>query len=163
MKRNLILSLSVLLLTLNVRAEQKDSLRFNQERVYLGASVGMSAAEADFSSFGADKFRPGWGAGVNLGYRFSNVWSLELTAVWGQVFLAEQNCCLDRHYFLGSDINRYHPTLIPEGQSGHYYSDLISRTFVQRYGLQANMDILGFFESTRAGRWGLKFSPALYA
>ena len=164
MKRNLVLSLSfLLLLTMNVHAGQKDSLRFNQERVYLGARVGMSAAEADFSSFGADKFRPGWGAGLNVGYRFTDVWSLELAATWGQVFLAEQDCCLSRHYFLGTDINRYHPTLIPEGLGGQYYSDLLSKTFVQRYGLQANMNILGFFQSTRAGRWGLELSPALYA
>lgn len=165
MKRNLVLLLSFLfLLTMNVHAEQKDSLRlFNQERVYLGARVGMSAAEADFSSFGADRFRPGWGAGISVGYRFTDVWSLELDATWGQVFLAEQNCCLSRNYFLGNDINRYHPSLIPEGLSGQYYADLVSKTFVQRYGLQANMNILGFFESTKAGRWGIELSPALYA
>ena len=165
MKRNLVLSLSFLfLLVTTVHAGHTDSSRlFNQERLYLGARAGMSAAEADFSSFGADKFRPGWGAGIDVGYRFTDVWSLELDATWGQVFLAEQDCCLSRHYFLGSDINRYHPTLIPEGLGGQYYADLVSKTFVQRYGLQANMNILGFFESTKAGRWGLELSPALYA
>ena len=164
MKRNLLLLLSfLLLLTMNVHAGQKDSLRFNQERVYLGARVGLSTAEADFSSFGADKFRPGYGAGLNVGYRFTDVWSLELAATWGQVFLADQDCCQSRHYFLGTDINRYHPTLIPEGLGGQYYSDLVSKTFVQRYGLQVNMNLLGFFQSTTTGRWGLEFSPALYA
>lgn len=164
MKRNLVLSLSFLfLLTITGHAQSKDSLRFNQERVFLGARVGLSAAEADFSSFGADKFRPGWGAGINVGYRFTDVWSLELVATWGQVFLAEQDCCLSRHYFLGSDINRYHPDLIPEGLGGQYYADLKSRTFAQRYGLQVNMNILGFFKATKAGRWGLELSPALSA
>lgn len=41
-------------------------------------------AEADFSSFGADKFRPAWTAGIHAGYRFTPVWSLELFASWGR-------------------------------------------------------------------------------
>ena len=90
MKHNLILSLSVLLLmAATVHARQTDSLNLNQQRLYLGVAAGMPMAEADFSSFGADGFRPGWNLGINAGYRFSKVWSLEMTANWGQIFLAE--------------------------------------------------------------------------
>ena len=164
MKRCLILSLSVfMLIAAGAHATQTDTLKFNQERVFVGAKIGMAAAEADFSSFGADKFRPGWAAGINAGYRFNDVWSVELDASWGQVFLTEQNCCLDRHYFLGSDINRYHPVLIPDGMAGHYYEDLKSKTFVQKYGVLANMNILGFFKSCKGGPWSLELSPAIYA
>ena len=113
---------------------------------YIGAQAGMPMAESDFSSFGADKFRPGWSAGIHAGYRFTPVWSLEMTVNWGQQFLAEQDCCFERGYFLGSVHNRYHPDLIPAGIQGWYYKDLKSRTFVQRYGLQVNMNVLGVLQ-----------------
>ena len=131
---------------------------------YVGVQAGMPMAEGTFSSFGADKFRPGWSAGIHGGYRFTSVWSLELTANWGQQFLAEQDCCFDRGYFLGTDWNRYHPDLIPADMlyKGMYYKDLKSRTFVQRYGLQVNMNVLGFFNRTKDSRWRLEISPAVY-
>lgn len=150
-------------MTTTLYAGPADTLRYNQERVYLGARVGMATAEGDFSSFGKDKFRPGWNLGLSAGYRFTDVWSLELAASWGQAFLAEQKCCAERHYFLGSDMNRYHPALIPEGMQGYYYEDIVSKTFVQRYGLLANMNVLGFFNSRKGGPWTLELSPALYA
>lgn len=131
---------------------------------YIGAQAGMPMAEADFSSFGADKFRPGWAAGIHAGYRFTPVWSLEMTANWGQQFLAEQQCCFERGYFLGSDHNRYRDGFhFPAGVQGWLYKDLKSRTFVQRYGLQVNMNILGFFNRTKDSRWRLDISPAVYA
>ena len=86
---------------------------------YIGAQAGMPMAEADFSSFGADKFRPGWSAGIHAGYRFTPVWSLEMMANWGQQFLAEQQCCYERGYFLGNDHNRYRDGFhFPEGVQG---------------------------------------------
>ena len=131
---------------------------------YIGAQAGMPMAEADFSSFGADKFRPGWSAGIHAGYRFTPVWSLEMMANWGQQFLAEQQCCYERGYFLGNDHNRYRDGFhFPEGVQGWLYEDLKSRTFVQRYGLQVNMNILGFFNRTKESRWRLELSPAVYA
>lgn len=129
---------------------------------YMGVQAGMPMAEGTFSSFGADKFRPGWSAGIHGGYRFTSVWSLELTANWGQQFLAEQNCCFDRGYFLGTDWNRYHPDIIPSGMHGWLYKDLKSLTFVQRYGLQVNMNVLGFFNRTKDSRWRFELSPAIY-
>lgn len=165
MKQNLILSLSVLLLLMatNVHAEQTDSLGLNQQRLYMGVAAGMPMAEADFSSFGADGFRPGWNLGINAGYRFSKVWSFEMTAGWGQLFFSEQNCCIGHNYFLGSDLNRYHPSVIPEGMDGRYNKDIKSRTFTQRYGLQVNMNILGFFARTKTGPWRFEIAPAVYA
>ena len=164
MKRNIIMSLSLLLLmATSVLAGQTDSLKLDQEKLFVGVRLGMPAAEADFSSFGADKFRPGWGVGANVGYRFTDVWSLDMTATWGQLFLTEQDCCNERHYFLGNDLNRYLTELIPEGMDGQMYSDLQSNVFTQRYGLQANMNILGFFEQSRRGPWRLELAPAVYA
>lgn len=130
------------------------------ENSYFGLQSGMPVSIADFSSFGADKFRPGWGVGVFGGYRFTPVWSLEVTASWGQQFMAERDCCYERDYFLGTDGKRY--KFIPEGLEGECYRDLMSRVFIQRYGVQANMNVLGFFDSTKGGRWRAEISPALY-
>ena len=163
MKKTLVLLLTLSLSVTIVSAQegkpaQKDSTR----GWYVGAQAGMPMAEADFSSFGADKFRPGWTAGIHAGYHFTQVWSLEVSASWGQIFLAEQNCCYERGYFLGADFNRYRYA-IPEDIVGWYYTDLKSRSFVQRYGLQVNMNMLGFFNATKNSRWRLEVSPAVYA
>lgn len=129
---------------------------------YVGAQAGMPMAESTFSSFGADKFRLGWNAGIHGGYRINRVWSVEATANWGRLSLAEQSCCYDRGYFLGTDWNRYR-YVIPEGMDGHYFKDLKSRVSVQRYGAQVNMNVLGFFNRTKDSRWRLELSPAVYA
>ena len=163
MKTTLVLLLTLSLSVTVVFAQegkpaQKDSTR----GWYVGAQAGMPMAEADFSSFGADKFRPGWTAGIHAGYHFTPVWSLEVSASWGQTFLAAQSCCYERGYFLGADHNRYRYT-IPEGLGGWYYNDLKSHTFVQRYGLQVNMNMLGFFNATKNSRWRFEVSPAVSA
>lgn len=129
---------------------------------YIGAQAGMSMGKSAFGSFGADKFRPGWSAGIHGGYRFTRVWSLEMTVQYGQLLLAEQDCCFDRGYFLGSDFERYRYD-IPLGMQGWYYKDLKSRTFIQRYGLQANVNALGFLNCTKDSRWHWDLSPAIYA
>lgn len=163
-KRILASCLCLALLSLSaVPAQELKTDKVFNRGWYVGAQAGMPAAEADFSSFAADKFRPGWAAGVHGGYRFTAVWSLEMSANWGQQFLAEQDCCYERGYFLGTDLRRYHPALIPSGMEGWYYKDLKSRTFVQRYGLQVNMNILGLFNRTKDCRWRLELSPAVYA
>ena len=163
MKKTLVILLTLVLSAPIVSAQEEKPVQKDYTRGwYVGAQAGMPMAEADFSSFGADKFRPGWTAGVHAGYRFTPVWSLELSASWGQTFLAAQSCCYERNYFLGADHNRYRYT-IPEGLGGWNYNDLKSHTFVQRYGLQVNMNVLGFFNATKNSRWRLEVSPAVYA
>lgn len=163
MKKTLVILLTLVLSAPIVSAQEEKPVQKDYTRGwYVGAQAGLPMAEADFSSFGADKFRPAWTAGVHAGYRFTPVWSLELSASWGQMFLAAQSCCYERNYFLGADHNRYRYT-IPEGLGGWYYNDLKSHTFVQRYGLQVNMNVLGLFHSIRDSRWRLEVSPAVYA
>ena len=163
MKKTLVLLLTLSLsVTIVFAQEGKPAQKDYTRGWYVGAQAGMPMAEADFSSFGADKFRPGWTAGIHAGYHFTPVWSLEVSASWGQTFLAAQSCCYERGYFLGADHNRYRYT-IPEGFGGWYYNDLKSHTFVQRYGLQVNMNMLGFFNATKNSRWRLEVSPAVYA
>lgn len=129
---------------------------------YLGGQLGMPMSEGTFSSFGADGFRPGWNVGIHLGYRFNSIFSLEVGGNWGQLFMAEQNCCLSRNYFLDVDHWRRY-AYPPEGTNGAYYRDLKSVVFAQRYLLQFNINILGFFPSTGDGRWKLEFAPTASA
>ena len=146
-----------------VHAEKTDSLKQKGEvGFYVGTHAGTSIAESNFTSFGVDKFRPSWNAGINTGYRFTSIWSLELVASWNYLSLSAQDCCVDYHYFLGSDLNRYHPSLIPSDTKGLYYENVLSRTFVQRYGLQVNFNLLGLFNRTKESPWRLEVSPTAY-
>ena len=163
MKKHVVLALmAVMLLALPLKAQGKEPEKNETSRGwYLGAQIGMPYAEANFSSFGADRFRPGWNAGFHAGYTFSRIVSLEFSATWGQQVLTVQDCCFERDYFLGEDFKRYR--VAPEGMNGHYYRDLKSNVFLQRYALQANVNILGFFEYTKDSPWKLELSPVISA
>lgn len=126
---------------------------------YVGLQGGVPFGVSAYSSFGADKTRAGWTAGVYGGYRFSPVLSLEVQAAWGQVNLSSRGCCPD--YWLGSDGIRYEAAVA--GMDGWAWNSLTSRTTTQRYGVQLNVNILGFFRSTRESRWTLEVSPLLAA
>lgn len=74
---------------------------------YGGVRGGVPFGISTFSSFGADKTRAGWTAGVYGGYRFNPVLALEVSAAWGKVGLSAQQCCIDKGYWLGADGVRY--------------------------------------------------------
>lgn len=126
---------------------------------YAGIQGGLPFGVSAFSSFGADKTRAGWSAGVYGGYRFNPVLSLEAQAAWGQVNLSARDCCPD--YWLGSDGNRYETAVA--GMDGWNYGELKSRVTTQRYGVQLNVNLLGFFHATKGSRWTLELSPQLSA
>lgn len=126
---------------------------------YLGLQGGVPFGVSQFSSFGADKTRAGWTAGIHGGYRFNPVLSLEAQAAWGQVNLSLRDCCPD--YWLGSDGVRYEASVAY--MPGWNYSALRSRAFVQSYAVQLNVNLLGFFPATRDGRWTLELAPRLAA
>ena len=126
---------------------------------YAGVSGGMPFGTSAMSSFGADRTTPGWSAGVYGGYRFNPVLSLELQAAWGQLTMNRRDCCPD--YWMGTDGNRYEAAVA--GMDGWNYSALQSRTFVQRYAAQVNVNLLGFFRATQDSRWSLDLSPHIAA
>ena len=126
---------------------------------YVGLQGGVPFGVSQFSSFGADKTRAGWTAGIHGGYRFNRVLSLEAQAAWGEVNLSSRDCCPD--YWLGSDGVRYEAAMA--GMQGWNYSALRSRVFVQSYAVQLNVNLLGFFPATRDGRWTLELAPRLAA
>ena len=126
---------------------------------YAGVSAGMPFGTSAMSSFGADRTTPGWNAGIYGGYRFNPILSLELQAAWGQLTMNRRGCCPD--YWMGADGNRYEAAVA--GMDGWYMSALQSRTFVQRYAAQLNVNLLGFFAGTRNSRWSLDLSPHIAA
>lgn len=128
---------------------------------YVGVHGGTAFGVNTFSSFADDKTRLGWTAGLYGGYIFNSLLSVEATASWGKMTLAERGCCNERGYFLGSDWNRY--KYVPAGMAGYYYQDLKSEVFMQRYGLKFNFNVLGLFNRTKDSHWRIELSPAVYA
>ena len=138
---------------------QKDNTEKEYCAWYAGLKGGVAFGISQLSSFGADKTRAGWSAGVYGGYRFNAVLSLEAQAAWASVNLSLRDCCPD--YWLGSDAVRYEAAVA--GMQGWNYSSLRSRAFVQSYGLQLNVNLLGFFTATRHSRWTLELAPRIAA
>ena len=128
---------------------------------YVGIDGGVPFGFSSFSSFGADKTRVGYDFGLFGGYRFNPVISAELFAKWGQTSLASRGCCADAFYWLGSDGLTYHAPVA--GLTGADYADLKSSVFLQQYGAQMNVNLLGFFRQTRQSRLRLELSPVLAA
>ena len=128
---------------------------------YVGSDGGVPFGFSSFSSFGADKTRAGYDFGLFGGYRFNPVISAELFAKWGQTNLASRGCCADAFYWLGSDGQTYHAPVA--GLTGADYADLKSSVFLQQYGAQLNVNLLGFFRQTRQSRLRLELSPVLAA
>ncbi len=132
---------------------------------YVGLNGGLPFGVSDFSSFGADKTRTGFMGGIYGGYRFDgalkNILSLEAFAKWGKFSMSERDCCAEVHYWLGTDGVRYNSPVL--NMNGWDYSDLMSKVFMQQYGLQLNVNVLGFFNATRQSRWTLEVSPLLAA
>lgn len=126
---------------------------------YAGVEAGVPFGVSTFSSFGADKPRAGFAAGVFGGYRFNPVLSAELSVKWGKTTLSAQDCCIASGYWLGCDGQHY---LAPvAGMDGHLYKDLKSGVSLQSYGVRLNINLLGLFGRTRRSRWTLEVSPLL--
>lgn len=128
---------------------------------FTGVQGGMPFGVSTFSSFGADKTRFGYSAGLHGGYRFNEILSLEATAKWGEVNLSAKDCCINRHLWLGADGVRYNAHVLD--MNGWGYDNLKSNVFMQHYGLQLNVNMLGFFNATKHSRWTLELSPLLAA
>ena len=159
-KRNYILFLCILLCAAPLMAQDAPE-NTKYPGWYAGVQGGMPFGVSTFSSFGFDKTRAGFSGGVYGGYRFNPVLSLEAQAVFGKTGMSQRDCCISGNYWLGSDGIRYYAPVL--GMEGWDYAGLKSSVTMQRYVLQLNADVLGFFPSTRQSRWSVEVSPLLAA
>ena len=161
MRRTLLFTFATLMLSLVASAQETTSTEDYNHKWYVGAEGGMPFGFGSFSSFGHDKTHTGYDAGLYGGYRFNSVLSAELSAKWGQTTLSARGCCVDAGYWLGADGMRYYAPV--SGLTGWDYADLKSHVNFQQYGARLNVNLLGFFESTKSSHWTLDVSPAVYA
>ena len=128
---------------------------------YVGIDGGMPFGFSTFSSFGHDKTQLGWAAGLYGGYRFNSIFSAELSAMYGEMNLSAQDCCVERNYWLGSDCMLYKAVVL--GMDSWEYANLKSHVRMGQYGARVNINLLGLFPQTADSRWDLAVSPHIYA
>ena len=143
------------------KAEVKEDGKTGLQGWYIGVEGGMPFGFSTFSSFGHDKTRLGWAAGLYGGYRFNSIFSAELTAKYGEMNLSAQDCCVERNYWLGSDGVLYKAGVL--GMDSWEYANLKSHVRMGRYGARVNVHLLGLFHQTADSRWDLAVSPHIYA
>ena len=143
------------------RAEVKEDGKTGSQGWYVGIEGGMPFGFSTFSSFGHDKTRLGWAAGLYGGYRFNSIFSAELSAKYGEMNLSAQDCCVERNYWLGSDGVLYKAGVL--GMDSWEYANLKSHVRMGRYGARVNVHLLGLFHQTANSRWDLAVSPHIYA
>lgn len=126
---------------------------------YVGAETGAATGFASLSSFGYDKFRPGFAVGVFGGYRFSRILSAELDFSTGKMNLAARECCVASGYWFGSDRQSYLAPVL--GMTGWDYADIHREVSYLRHSAKLNIDLLTMFRSSESCSWSLMLSPQL--
>ena len=161
-KERLLVALLAFILPFSfAKAEAREDGKTGQQGWYIGVEGGMPFGFSTFSSFGHDKTRLGWAAGLYGGYRFNSIFSAELSAKYGEMNLSAQDCCVERNYWLGSDGMLYKAGVL--GMDSWEYANLKSHVRMGRYGARVNVNLLGLFHQTANSRWDLAVSPHIYA
>ena len=161
-KERLLVALLAFILPFSfAKAEVKEDGKTGQQGWYVGVEGGMPFGFSTFSSFGHDKTRLGWAAGLYGGYRFNSIFSAELSAKYGEMNLSAQDCCVERNYWLGSDGMLYNAGVL--GMDSWEYANLKSHVRMGQYGARVNVNLLGLFHPTADSRWDLAVSPHIYA
>ena len=98
-------------------------------RWYAGLQGGPRMAMSTASSFGADKTRCGWSAGVFIGRQFTDIIGIEFQINVGKALMSPRACCL-RDNWLGQDGNHYFSGEEGEGQIMRDSRDLIAAAVI---------------------------------
>ena len=159
--RLLIAILASVLPLSTMKAEEGKDVLAPSQGWYVGIEGGMPFGFSTFSSFGHDKTHLGWAAGLYGGYRFNSIFSAELSAKYGEMNLAAQDCCVERNYWLGSDGVLYNAGVL--GMDSWEYANLKNHVRMGQYGARVNVHLLGLFHQTADSRWDLAVSPHIYA
>ena len=160
-ERLLVAALAFILPFSFAKAEVREDGKTGHQGWYVGVEGGMPFGFSTFSSFGHDKTRLGWAAGLYGGYRFNSIFSAELSAKYGEMNLSAQDCCVERNYWLGSDGVLYKAGVL--GMDSWEYANLKSHVRMGQYGARVNINLLGLFHQTADSRWDLAVSPHISA
>ena len=147
-ERLLVAALALILPFSFAKAEVKEDGKTGQQGWYIGVEGGMPFGFSTFSSFGHDKTHLGWAAGLYGGYHFNSIFSAELSAMYGEMNLSAQDCCVERNYWLGSDGVLYKAGVL--GMDCWEYANLKSHVSMGQYGARVNINLLGLFPQTAA-------------
>lgn len=123
------------------KADGNDKVKSNSQGWYVGIKGGVPFGFSTFSSFGHDKTRLGWAAGIYGGYRFNPIFSAELSAKYGKMSLSAQDCCVEQNYWLGSNGVLYKASVL--GMDSWEYSNLKKPYHPGRIWCQCECQSLG--------------------
>ncbi len=155
MKRAIVTLLLLLALVFSAQAQETKSA-LADSRWYVGADVGVSFGSSTLKSFGMDKTRVGYGAGLMGGYQINSFLSTELEVNYRHLGLGAYDCY--QNLWLGADGNRYFAPVT--GMDNWQYSDLRSSISLYGLGVRLNVDFIKLFKPE--SRWSAMISPAIY-
>lgn len=125
---------------------------------YLGISTGSSMGACTFRSYTDNSKTARAEFGLFAGYRFSNLFSLELSGMRGNIEMtaSDEHC---NNMWLGLNGMFIESSVTPPaGWSG---KDLTTKTKFARFAVQGNFNILYIFKNLRDSRWKLDLSPMI--
>ena len=126
-------------------------------RWYAGLQGGPRMAMSTASSFGADKTRCGWSAGVFIGRQFTDIIGIEFQINVGKALMSPRACCL-RDNWLGQDGNHYFSPVLDMPTLP--YQDIMNKATLFDFGMHINVNMLPLFVSSPS-RWRVTLSPGI--
>ena len=110
--------------------------------VYVSLGGGLAFGDCTFRSFSDRGSALGWDGTVAAGYRFSELFSLEMNVTVGAANTKAMSCC---NYRLTLDGER--KTAANPGTDSWNYFDLKSKTTLRKYMIQGNFNVLSFIDN----------------
>ena len=109
--------------------------------VYVSLGGGIAFGDCTFRSFSDRGSALGWDGSIAAGYKFSDLFSLEVNFTVGEANTKAMSCC---NYRLTLDGER--KTAANPGTDSWNYFDLKSKTALRKYMLQGNFNLLSFID-----------------
>lgn len=128
-----------------------------QNGYYLGIATGASMGTCTFRSYSDNGKAMRAEYGVSAGYRFSNLFSLELSGMRGNVEMTSADELCDNQWLgINGEMYASEPTV-----DAWKYKNLTTETKFARFAVQGNFNIFYIFKNLRDSRWKLDLSPMI--
>ena len=156
-KARTLLVILFVLLSSSMRAHLPGSHSSDSFGWYMGLEGGTAFGVSTLSSFGADKTRSGFTAGLYGGYQINQIFSVELAAKWGKLPMSARECCVDADNWLSVSGHQYVAEVL--GEKGEYMSQLKGDAAWQNYAFRLHVNVLGFVPSLQDSPWRVEMTP----